>query len=124
MHSGLNSLADRTALFQFLHGRGGYKGRVRGRVELEALLRELPPQAHGVHQVAVVGDGDVELAAAVELGLGVLPRRGAGGRVPDVTQGDMPGLERGEPRLVEDLGDEAHVTHGRRPLAVGDGYPG
>jgi hypothetical protein len=71
-----------------------------------------------------VGDGDVELAAAVELGLGVLPRGGAGGRVPDVTQSNVPGLERSEPRLIENLRDEAHVAHGGRPLAVGDGYPG
>src|ERR687898_3236821 len=123
-HGRPHRLAHGPALFEFLHGGGRDKGRVRGGVELEALPRKLLPQTHGVHQVAVVRNSDVELAAAVELGLGVLPGGRARRRVSDVAQSDVPGLKCGEPGGVEDLRDEAHVTHGRGARAVGDGYPG
>src|SRR5919107_5182414 len=114
-------LADRQAALQLPHGRGRYVGRVRGRVEPEAVFCQAVPQPLGVHEVAVVGDGHVYVAATAELGLGVLPGSRAGRRVADVAEGQVPGLEGREARSVEDLRDEPHVAHRGRALPVGDG---
>ena len=54
-----------------------------------------------------------------ERGLGVLPGRGAGGRVPAVPDRDV-AAQRGQRGLVEDLGDQAHVLVDHDPVAVAD----
>ena len=119
-----HGLAHRVPPLQLPYGRRGYVRRVRGGVEPEAVLGQAVAQLAGVYQVAVVGDGHVHVAAAAELGLGVLPGGGAGRRVADVAQRQMSGFQGGEARAVEDLRDEAHVAHGGRALPVGDGYAG
>ena len=58
---------------QLPHGRGRDVGRVRGRVEPETVRSQAIPQLPGVYKVPVVGDCHVYVAAATELGLGVLP---------------------------------------------------
>src|SRR5215212_1701069 len=120
-HRTPDRLTDREPTLQLPHGRGRYEGRVRGRVEPEAVLGQIIPQLFGVYEVAVVGHGDVYVAATAELGLGVLPGGGSRRRVADVAEGQVSGLEGGEARSVEDLRDEAHVSHRGRALAVGDG---
>src|SRR5829696_8939546 len=117
-------LPDREAPLQFPHRRRRYEGRVRGRVEPEAVLGQIIPQLFGVYEIAVVGHGDVYVAATAELGLGVLPGGGPRRRVADVAERQVSGLEGGEARSVEDLRDEAHVSHRGRALAVGDGDAG
>ncbi len=114
-------LPDREPPFQLPHGRRRNIGRVRGRVELEAVFGQAIPQLPGVHEVAVVGNGHVDVAATAELGLGVLPGSGAGRRVADVAERQVPGFEGCEAWSVEDLRDEAHVAHRGRALAIGDG---
>src|SRR3712207_6194333 len=47
-HGTPHRLAHRSTLLEFPHSGGGDKGRVRGGVELEALLGELLPEPRGV----------------------------------------------------------------------------
>ena len=71
----------------------------------------------GVGEVAVVAEREAGVADRPVDRLRVLPRRRAGGRVAVVADREV-ALQRGEPALVEHLGDEAHVLrHGDR-LAV------
>src|SRR5829696_6386840 len=123
-HRPPDRLPDREPTLQLPHGRRRYIGRVRGRVEPEAVFCQAIPQLLGVNEVAVVGDGHVYIASTAELGLGVLPGGGAGRRVADVAEGQVSGLEGRKARSVEDLRDEAHVAHRGRALPVGDGDAG
>src|SRR5512136_184279 len=88
-------------------GRGDDLG-VGGRGEDLAVLLELAPELGGVHQVPVVGDGEVVVAEPEVKGLGVLGEVRAGRGVPDMADPDL-ARELGEDSVVEDLGDEAHA---------------
>src|SRR5215204_6068933 len=123
-HRPPDRLPDREPALEFPHRSGRDIGGIRGRVEPEAVLGQAIPQLSGVYEVAIVGDGHVYVAATAELGLGVLPGGGPGRRVADVAERQVSGLEGGEARSVEDLRDEAHVSHCGRALAVGDGDAG
>src|SRR5918993_549864 len=120
-HRPPDRLPDREPALEFPHRSGRDIGGIRGRVEPEAVLGQAIPQLSGVYEVAIVGDGHVYVASTAELGLGVLPGGGAGRRVADVAEGQVSGLEGGETWSVEDLRDEAHVSHRGRALPVGDG---
>src|SRR5215203_2255043 len=72
-HRAPDRLPDREPPLQLPHGRRRDVGRVRGRVEPEAIFGQVIPQFPGVYEVAVVGDGYVHVAATPELRLGVLP---------------------------------------------------
>src|SRR5919112_4188808 len=95
-HRPPDRLPDRETPLKLPHRGGRDISRVRGRVEPEAVFGKIIPQHPGVYEVAVVGYGHVYVAAAAELGLGVLPGGGAGRRVADVAEGQMSGLEGGE----------------------------
>ncbi len=71
----------------------------------------------GVGEVAVVPEGHGPGRGGAERGLRVLPRHAARGRVAAVPDGDVP-RQGVEGRLVEDLGDEAHVLVDEDLLAV------
>jgi hypothetical protein len=76
------------------------------------------PQLAGVHEIAVVRDGDLSVRAIDQDGLRVEQAALARGRVAGVADRDMAG-QRFERRLVERLG---HVAHGARDphlLAIG-----
>ena len=60
-------------------------------LENRTLLFQLGPQAGGVGEVAVVTDGDLAAGAVHDQRLGVLDVRAAGGRVADVTDGEVTG---------------------------------
>ncbi len=122
-HSLSHRLAYRMPPLQLAHSRRGDVRGVRGRVEPEAIPLELLAQGPGVDEVPVMGHRHVHVAPASELGLGVLPGSGAGSRVADVAEGEVPVLEGGQTRAVEDLRDEAHVPKGGSPFAVGDRDP-
>ena len=78
-------------------------------------------QALGVHQVAVVAEGELVLADRAVGRLGVAPRRRARRRVAAVADGQV-AVEAGERAVVEHAGHEALVLdHGER-LAVADGH--
>src|SRR5918994_4821029 len=72
-HRPPDRLTDREPPLQLPHGRRRNVGRVRGRVEPEAVLGQVIPQLPGVYEVAVVGHGHVYVAAPTELRLGILP---------------------------------------------------
>ena len=80
-------------------------------------------QLGGVHQVPVVADGQAAAAPVLERGLGVLPRRRSGRRVPSVPDAEV-ALQRRQRPLVEDLGDQAELAIDDDPVALGDGHPG
>ena len=79
-------------------------------------VREL----QGVDQVAVVAEGQAGDRGGAERGLGVLPGRGASGRVAAVPDRDV-AAQRGQRGLVEDLGHQAHVLVHHDPVTVADG---
>ena len=80
------------------------------RAERHVALAQLGVELDGVDQVAVVGQGE-RAAVVADDRLGVLPLRGAGGRVADVA--DRHVTDQGaELVLVEDLGDQALVADG------------
>src|SRR5918993_1519866 len=123
-HRTPDGLPDREPTLQLPHGRGRYVGRVRRRVELQAVFCQAIPQPLSVYEVAVVGNGHVYVAATAELRLGVLPGSRPGRRVADVAEGQVSGLEGRQAWSVEDLRDETHVAHRGRALPVGDGDAG
>ena len=105
-------------------------GRVPGlaqvEVELVLLLGERVDhllELVGVDQVAVVAQRDGAAVAGAERRLGVLPGARARGGVAAVADGDVAD-EAGERRLVEDLGDQAHVLVDEDLAAVADGDAG
>ncbi len=105
----------------------GQQGRddlgVGGALEDVPVLDQTRPQFVGVHQVAVVGQGDERAVAGAGEGLGVAHLAGAGGGVAHVAYGQLPG-QRLQDRLLEHLGDEPHVLVDDEPGAVGDGDAG
>ena len=70
----------------------------------------------GVHEVAVVRDGERALVRVVDDGLRVLEERLARRRVPHVADRRGAG-QAGEPCLVEDVGDVAHLLLDGHALA-------
>ena len=88
--------------------------------KLHAPVDELRVELDGVDQVAVVGERHLAAVGAPDR-LGVLPRRGAGGRVAHVPHRQV-AAERAQLLLVEHLRDEAEVAHGHdlAGLARGD----
>ena len=78
---------------------------------------EVVGERFGVREVAVVAEREAGVGDRAVHGLGVAPRARAGGRVAHVADREM-ALERREPALVEDLGDQAHVLDDRDRLAV------
>lgn len=86
-------------------------------VALEPALDEVT-QFGGVREVAVVGQRHGATGVAAEGGLGVLPRRAAGGGVAAVAYCEV-AAQRRQRALVEDLGYQAHVLVDQQPLPVG-----
>ena len=81
---------------------------VGGRAERDVLAAELGVQVDGVDQVAVVGERE-RAAIVTDDWLGVLPFRGARGRVTDVADRHVAD-ERAEHVLVEHLRDQALIA--------------
>ena len=79
-------------------------------------------QGLGVDQVAVVAEGELRGAAAVD-GLGVAPGARPRGRVAGVADGEVAG-QRGQAPVVEHVGDESHVLVDHDGLAVAHGHTG
>ena len=79
-----------------------------GGAEDGAVVLQLLAQLHGVHQVAVVGDGDVQPLVVGHEGLGVARRGTARGGVTHMAQRDgaRQGLQVG---FGEDIGHQAHA---------------
>ena len=86
----------------------GQELRVGAGGETAAPPWQLLQQLAGVDQVPVVADGERPARPQAQRGLGVLPDRGAGGRVPAVGDREV-ARERRDPPLVEDLADHAQV---------------
>ena len=83
---------------------------------------ELPLKFLGVHEIAVVGDGN---GAGLEIDhqrLGVFQLRAARRGVADVPDGGVP-RQPGEDLLREDVGDQPHLLVEDDPFAVGAGDP-
>ena len=76
-------------------------------------------QLVGVDQVAVVPERQRVGAVGLEHGLGVVPRGGAGGRVPRVADREV-AVQRGQRGFVEDLADEAEVLEHQDRVVVAD----
>ncbi len=93
---------------------------VRGRLEDRPFGDQVGPQLLGIGQVAVVGEGEGALAVTGEDRLGVGEDRGAGRRVPGVTDRHVTG-KAGEHRVGEDVGDEAHAAVGAGDAAAVQG---
>ena len=74
-----------------------------------ALGLELVAQALGVDQVAVVSDADRSIAQLGRERLDVLGQGAPGGRVAHVADRDPP-RKAGQPGLIEDVGDVAHLA--------------
>ena len=90
---------------------------------LTPCARQLVAQGRGVHEVAVVPEGDRAAVAPAHEGLRVLPRRPPRGRVAHVADRHLP-AETGQRLLVEHLRDEPHLLDHRDLTVVGDGDPG
>jgi hypothetical protein len=84
-------------------------GRVAS-AQVESLAAKAVVEVDRVGQVAVVGEGDFAAVVAPDR-LGVLPGAAPGGGVPDVADRHVAG-ERSQLVFVEDLGNEARITHG------------
>ena len=82
-------------------GRGTHKKR---HVE----VNELAPQLVGVHQGAVVREGDDHVVDGGEVGLRGLPAFGAGGAIAHMSHGELPGKGR-EVRVGKHLVAETEV---------------
>ncbi len=76
-------------------------------------------QLAGVHEVAVVAEGEGSNTVVLEDGLGVVPGGGAGGRVAGVPDREI-ALEGGERGLVEHLRDQPEILVDQDVVAVGD----
>ena len=98
--------------------QGGDDLRVRRRAERHVAAAQLGVQLDRVDQVAVVGQGERAAVIAHDR-LGVLPLRGAGGRVAHVADGHL-AHERAQRVLVKDLGDEPLVAN-RHDVAAARG---
>ena len=96
---------------------------VGGAGELDALGDELVPQLRGVHEVAVVAQGDHVAVAAADERLRIRPVTGARGAVPHVPDGVL-ATQALQHLLVEDLRDEAHVFDHGDLAVVGHGDAG
>ncbi len=96
---------------------------VRGRREEGPARLEGGPDLPGVHEVAVMRQGEGTPPGVEDDRLGVQEQRGARRRVPDVADG-RPAREAGEPRAVEDVGDVAHLALDVDLAAVERGDPG
>src|SRR6201999_2109342 len=94
---------------------------VRGRLQPgePALRREQRGELAGIGEVAVVPQRDRHRRRRPEGRLRVRPHGGAGRRVAAVRDGDV-ATQRGERRLVEDLGNEAHLLVHDDPPAIAD----
>jgi hypothetical protein len=66
-----------------------------------------------------VSQGERSDAIVLEDGLGVVPRRGTGGRIASVADGEIT-LQGGQGRLVEDLRDEPEILVDQDVVAVRD----
>ena len=101
----------------------GQELRVGAGGEAAAPALELLEELARVDEVAVVADGERPPRPEAERRLGVLPDRGAGGRVAAVGDREVAG-ERRDPPLVEDLADHAQVLVDHQVAAVGDADAG
>ena len=90
--------------------------RVRARREDRALLFQLGADLVGVHEVAVVRDGERALVRVVDDGLSVLEERLARRRIPHVADRRGAG-QAGEPCFVEDVRDVSHLLLDGHALA-------
>src|SRR5208283_3960342 len=71
----------------------------------------------GIGEVAVVADGDLAAGTIHDERLGVLEVGTAGGRIADVSDGQLAG-QRAQDVFVEDLADEAHALEGAEVDAI------
>jgi len=94
---------------------------VAGGCEGIALLLQVVPQYLGVHQIAVVPQGQWPAGALQVEGLGVLKPARAFGGIAGVAYGDLAG-QIGEVGLIEHLRDKAHAGAEMDFPTVGSGY--
>ena len=92
-------------------------------LEDRALTNELVAQLAGVHDVAVVADGDLAVRAVDQDRLGIRELALASRRVTDVTDGQRPGQVR-QLVVVERFGDVAHRPGHTHVPNVGGGDAG
>jgi len=83
--------------------------RIDGGLKDRALAFQFLTQFRRIHQIAVMGHGQVLGAVADQEGLGVADERGAGGGVADVPDGDVALELLAEMPLVEHLGHQSHA---------------
>ena len=93
---------------------------VSGRLENRALFFKFGAKPRGIGEIAVVGDGDLAARAINHQRLGVFDVGTSGGRVTDVTNGEM-ARQRAKNVFVKNLIDEPHVFMGAQLNTVGGG---
>ena len=95
--------------------------RIGGGLEEAAAVLEVFAQLGAVHDVAVVGKGEVAAVVAEEEGLYVVESAAARSGIPHVAYGAVT-LERGQFGVVEHFGHEAEALYPLQPPVIVRGH--